>query len=105
MAEFSKQGVLSILGTVLYTGTESAIGLSKIISLRFNNPGAYDLKLAKFDYLTGTTNTIYDLSLSAGDTLTDNFAYVLNPGDQLIAKSNIIGTTYYVYGIDYATNG
>jgi hypothetical protein len=105
MAEFSKQGTLSTLGTVLYTGTDSVGALSKIVSLRFNNPGAYDLKLAKVDYATSTVNTIYDLSLSAGDTLTDNLTYALNPGDQLIATSNIAGTTYYVYGIDYATNG
>ena len=99
MAEFSKQGDLSTTGTVLLTGTGNT--LSKIMVLRFNNPAAYDLKLEKFEFSTSSTIVIYDLSLSAGDTVTDNFLYALNPGDELIATSNITGTTYYVYGINY----
>jgi hypothetical protein len=103
MAEFSKQGDLSITGTTLFTGTGS--GLSKVILLRFNNPAAYDLKLEKFEFTTSSTIVVYDLSLSAGDTVTDGFLYALNPGDELIATSNIAGTTYYVYGTYYADNG
>ena len=102
MAEFSKQGDLSTTGTVLLTGTGNT--LSKIMVLRFNNPAAYDLKLEKFEFSTSSTIVIYDLSLSAGDTVTDNFLYALNPGDELIATSNITGTTYYVFGIDYASS-
>lgn len=101
MAEFSKQGDLSITGTILHTGDDSSIALSRVISLRFNNPVAYTLKLEKFEALTSTTTVIYDLSLAAGDTVTDNLSYALNPGDELIATSNIVGTTYYAYGIDY----
>ena len=99
MAEFSEQGSLSTIGTVLYTGGDSTGYLNKILNMRFNNPAAYNLKLEKFEYKTSTTTTIYDLSLAAGDTVTDNLTYALNPGDQLIATSNIVGTTYYVYGI------
>ena len=101
MAEFSKQGDVSVTGTVLFTGTTTVSLLTKVISMRFNNPSAYDLKLEKYEAATSTTTTIYDLSLSAGDTVTDNLTYALNPGDQLIATSNIVGTTYYTYGIDY----
>lgn len=104
MAEFSKQGDVSITGTVLYTGTSTESLLTKVIIMRFNNPAAYDLKLEKYDAATSTTNTIYDLTLSAGDTVTDNLSYALNPGDQLIVTSNIVGTTYYVYGLDYASS-
>lgn len=103
MAEFSKQGDVSVTGTVLYTGTSGTL-LSKILILRFNNPAAYDLKLEKYDALTSTTVTIYDLTLSAGDTVTDDLSYALNPGDELIATSSIAGTTYYVYGLDYASS-
>jgi hypothetical protein len=105
MAEFSKQGDLSLTGTVLFTGSSDGTSLSRIISMRFNNPAAYTLKLEKFEYATSSTVVIYDLSLSAGDTITDNLNYALNPGDELIATSNIPGTTYYVYGFDYAVNG
>lgn len=105
MAEFTKQGNLSTTGTVLYTGTSGGALLGRVMTMRFNNPLAYDLKLEKYDAASSTTVVIYDLSLAAGDTLTDNFLYALNPGDKLTATSNIAGTTYYVYGIDYAVNG
>lgn len=104
MTEFSKQGDLATTGTVLFTGN-SGVPLARIVSMRFNNSAAYDLKLEKFEFTTNTTTTIYDLTLSAGDTVTDNFTYALNPGDELIATSNIGGTTYYVYGMNYAVNG
>jgi hypothetical protein len=105
MAEFSKQGDLSIAGTTLYTGSSSQVALTRILNLRFNNPLAYSLKLEKYEASSGTTTTIYDLTLDAGDTVTDNLSYGLNPGDTLIATSNIPGTSYYLYGVDYATNG
>lgn len=104
MGEFSKQGDLSTLGTVLYTGSSGGALLTKISTLRFNNSSAYTLVLKKFEAATSTTTVIYNLTLSAGDTVTDNLLYALNPGDQLIASSNIAGTTYYIYGIDYAVN-
>jgi len=104
MGEFSKQGDVAITGTVLFTGTTSASLLSKILTMRFNNPAAYDLKLEKYEASTTTTTTIYDLTLAAGDTVTDNLSYALNPGDELIVTSNIVGTTYYIYGVDYASS-
>lgn len=104
MAEFSKQGNIAVTGTVLYTGALSETSLTKVFAMRFNNPAAYDLKLEKYEASTSTTTTIYDLTLSAGDTVTDNLSYALNPGDELIATSNIVGTTYYIYGVDYASS-
>lgn len=104
MVEFSKQGDVLTTGTVLYTGTSGGALLTRVLILRFNNPAAYDLKLEKYEASTSSTITIYELSLSAGDTLTDSLSYALNPGDELIVTSNITGTTYYVYGIDYANS-
>ena len=101
MGEFSKQGTLAITGTVLYTGDSGGPLLTKLTNLRFNNPLAYTLTLKKYNASTTTTITLYSLTLSAGDTVTDNLTYALEPGDQLIAESNIAGTTYYAYGIDY----
>lgn len=102
MAEFSYQGVLAVTGTTLATGSdiESPI-LTKIVSLRFNNPAAYVLQLYKYEASTATTSLIYELNLDAGDTVTDALVYALNPGDTMTAYSNIVGTTYYVYGITY----
>jgi hypothetical protein len=62
---------------------------------------AYSIQLYKYDVATTVTTLIYDLTLAAGDTVTDNMAYALNVGDQLIAYSNIPGTTFYMYGINY----
>lgn len=101
MTEISNQGELSITGTVLLTGTLSTSILSRLITIRFNNQLAYDVQLYKYEALTTTTTLIYDLTLSAGDTLTDNLSYLLNNGDQIIAYSNILGTSYYAYGITY----
>jgi hypothetical protein len=102
MAEFIKEGELSITGTIITTGTTNvAQVLNKVFSLRFNNPAAYVLTLELYDTATSNTTTLYSLALSAGDTVTDNLTYALKPGYQLIATSNIIGTTYYAYGINY----
>ena len=101
MADFSNQGELSITGTILITGGISTIALDKLVTIRLNNPLAYSVQLYKYEALTLTTTLIYDLNLSAGDTLTDSFSYALNNGDQLIAYSNILGTSYYTYGITY----
>ena len=98
MTEFSNQGELSITGTVLMTGGPPIVVLDKLIGIRFNNPLAYSVQLYKYEALTLTTTLLYNLNLSAGDTFTDNLIYILNNGDQLIAYSNILGTSYYIYG-------
>lgn len=98
MTEFSNQGELSITGTVLLTGGTSTVALDKLLVIRFNNSLAYTVQLYKYEALTLTTTLIYDLNLSAGDILTDNLVYALNNGDQIIAYSDIPGTTYYTYG-------
>lgn len=105
MVEFNKQGVLATTGTVLHTGVSSASFSSKVALLRFNNPAGFTLTLQRYEASTASTITLYTLTLSAGDIVTDAFNYSLEEGDQLIATSNVTGTTYYVYGIDYATNG
>ena len=101
MAEFVEQGEVDILGTTLYTGT-GGIAYAKISLLRFYNPLAYVLTLERYDALTATSEVIYRLSLSAGDTVTDDLLYALDTGDKLVVYSDIPGTTYYVYGVDYA---
>jgi len=103
MAEIVKQGQVSVIGTILYTGTFSSVS-TKITTLRFNNPSAYILRLDRYDAETSSTETLYQLTLSAGDTVTDPLLYALKEGDQLIVYSNVIGTSYYIYGIDYATD-
>ena len=100
MTEFSNQGELSSTssGTLLATGTLSTSLLDKLLIIRLHNPLAYVVSLYKYESLTNSTVLLYNLNLSAGDTLTDGLLYLLNAGDQLIAYSNILGTSYYTFG-------
>lgn len=101
MAEFVKQGEVDVAGTTLYIGINNSL-LTKILTLRFYNPLAYVLTLERYDAISASSETLYELNLSAGDTVTDNLLYALNTGDKLTVYSDIPGTTYYVYGVDYA---
>jgi len=100
MVEFVKQGSLSLTGTILHTGVKPFVLLSKIVTIRFNNAASYNIKLEKYSVKTNNSIILYDLTLAAGDVLTDNLTYALEEGDKLIAYSNIIETNYYIYGID-----
>jgi hypothetical protein len=102
MAELINEGTLSVTGTILHTGGTSATQLAdKVLNLRFNNPAAYVLTLQIYNATTLATTTLYELTLSAGDTVTDSMQYALKTGDQLIATSDIPGTAFYVYGLIY----
>ena len=103
MAEIVKQGEVDVAGTILYIGTASPV-LTKITTLRFYNPLAYVLTLERYDAISTTSETLYELTLGAGDTVTDDLLYALREGDELVVYSNIPGTTYYVYGVDYASS-
>jgi hypothetical protein len=103
MTEFSLQGDISITGTLLATGSV-ATPLLRVITLSFNNALAYVLTLEKYDALTASTIVLYEITLAAGDTVNDTLVYVLNAGDTLTVYSDIPGTSYYIYGIDYASN-
>jgi len=103
MAEFSLQGTINIAGTLLATGLPG-IALTKVLTLSFNNPLAYVLTLEKYDAATVSTIVLYEVTLAAGDTINDTLSYALNAGDTLTVYSDIPGTSYYIYGLDYATN-
>jgi hypothetical protein len=103
MAEFSLQGNINIAGTLLATGS-LGIALTRVITLSFNNPLAYVLTLEKYDAAAASTIVLYEVTLAAGDTINDTLSYALNPGDTLTVYSDIPGTSYYIYGIDYASN-
>lgn len=103
MAEIVKQGEVNVAGTILYIGSAGPV-LTKITTLRFYNALPYVLTLERYDAISSTSETLYQLTLAAGDTVTDDLIYALNEGDELVVYSNIPGTTYYVYGIDYASS-
>ena len=101
MAEIIAQGEVSVLGTTLATGSDAETS-TKVFIMRFYNPLAYVLTVERYDALTTTTEVLYEFNLAAGDTISDTLTYALKAGDKLTAYSDIPGTTYYVYGLDYA---
>lgn len=103
MAEIIEQGELSLLGTILATGSASTLS-TKVLTMRFYNPLAYVLTIERYDAVSATSEVLYEFNLTAGDTVSDTLIYALKEGDKLTAYSDITGTTYYIYGIDYATS-
>jgi hypothetical protein len=103
MAEIIEQGELSVLGTTLATGTTASLS-TKITTMRFYNPLAYVLTIERYDGLTATSEVLYEFNLAAGDTVSDTLVYALKAGDKITAYSDIPGTTYYIYGLDYAAS-
>jgi len=90
----SLEGVITVGGSTIFTVPP---GKSyQVLALRVNNPAAYDFTVSKYTASSATTYTIYTLSLSAGDTVTDSWLYMFEPGDQLIIDSSIAGTTYII---------
>ena len=92
--KFSNQGTLSTSGTVIHTAPDN--NMSEVRSLRFNNPSAYTLTLVKYPSAT----QIYSLTLSGGDTLSDDALYHLDENEYLEATSSISGTTFIAEGED-----
>jgi hypothetical protein len=103
MAEIIEQGEVNVLGTILATGVAGAAA-TKVVTMRFYNPLAYVLTIERYDAATSTSRVLYEFNLAAGDTVSDTLTYALKPGDKLTAYSDIAGTTYYILGVDYATN-
>jgi hypothetical protein len=101
MAEFTKTGKLSVTGTVLAVGGPSSVGLNRLFTVRFNNAVSYNIQIYIYEASSATTILMYALNLSAGDTVTDDFSYALSNGDQIIAYSSVVGTSYYIYGATY----
>ena len=102
MAEIIEQGEVSIAGTILYTGSAGSGASTKVLQLKFYNPLAYVLTLERYDAATATSKILYSLTLDAGDSVTDSATYALKEGDRLIVYSDIAGTSFYIYGLDYA---
>jgi len=92
--KFSNQGTLSTSGTIIHTAPDNNV--SEVRSLRFNNPLAYTLTLTKYPSAT----QIYSLTLSGGDTLSDDTLYYLDSGEYIEATSSISGTTFIAEGED-----
>jgi hypothetical protein len=92
-------GIIRLEGTIAAAGTSTlytvpALTSANTAGIRFNNTLANDITLSIYNSVSLGTTNIYTVSLSAGDTLTDNFVYVLTAGDQLKVTTTAVNTTY-----------
>jgi hypothetical protein len=88
----NKQGVLSIGSNTMHVAPS---GYYCEVTLRFNNPVAYDISLSITRASLSSTEQIYSISLDAGDTVEDS-GYLLNPGDRIVVDTTTAGTVYSI---------
>lgn len=95
MTEVTIQGVVSVLGTTLYTVPTTK--KARFITITARNPVAYVLTLSKYDKSLNNTVIVFSYTLNAGDSVIDQTGYFLNEGDKLILTSSVPGTNYTAY--------
>ena len=78
--------------TSIYTCPSGKNALFEYIT--YTNAAAYDVTVSIFRDVTGVSVTIMSLNLSAGDKVSDDTPYQLQPGDKMTIVSSIAGTTY-----------
>lgn len=87
-----KQGTLTV-------GTNSLLsapnGYRAEVSLRFNNPAAYDITLTIIRKSPASTLDVYSITLDAGDTV-DDTGYSLDPYDSIQVSTTTPGTNYFL---------
>jgi hypothetical protein len=89
------QGTLSIGSNILITCPNF---FNCRITLRFNNPIAYDVTLnitRGSTSLTPGTLQCYSLTLDPGDTVEDQ-GYLLARGDSIVVDTTTAGTNYFI---------
>lgn len=92
MTEATIQGVVSVLGTTLYTVPTTK--KARFVTITATNPAAYVLTLTRYDKRLASTVTVFSYTLNAGDSVIDQTGYFLNEGDKLILTSSVPGTNY-----------
>lgn len=104
MAEISKQGIVDVTGTTLYTVPYKQ--RARAVTITATNAAPYILTLSKYDKSSDTTVTVFTYSLDAGDSVIDQTGYYLEDGDQLILISSVPGTNYTAHfiGLSDGTN-
>ena len=90
------QGTLPVGTTTLYTTPSRC---SSGISLRFNNPSAYDIELTINRANPVSSVVAYSFTLAAGDVVKDNNVYTLYSGDSISVDISIGGTNCMLYGV------
>jgi hypothetical protein len=89
----TKQGEVGLTDTII--SKNNVFQSTSIVNgMRFRNGSAYTLTVSRYSKVANRTDILYQYALSAGDTVLDTTAYMLDYGDILYAKSNVAGTIY-----------
>jgi|LakMenE22Apr09ns_1017241.scaffolds.fasta_scaffold12614_2 hypothetical protein len=96
VGEFSLQGIIDVAGTTLCIVPAKFI--IKVTAIRVNNSNPHTFQISKYDAATASLITIYRVDMAAGDTLTDNFTYFIEEGENIVLESTIPNTSYVLYG-------
>lgn len=93
----AQEGILSIGSNDVYVcPAKTFVTITKVT---FNCAAAYDLVVEIYRSSTGLTNTIYDFTLNAGDTIFDGSVYTLDEGDKFIATTSTANVNYSIIGL------
>lgn len=97
MALISNEGNVGLTSTVLYECRSQNV--CAINYIRFSNSASsYDVILQKYVASSATTVDIYTLTLTHGDTVTDDMVYILYNGDKILATTTDANTTFIISG-------
>lgn len=97
MALISNEGTVGLTSTILYECRSQNV--CAINYIRFSNSVTnYDVLVQKYVASTASTVDIYTISLTHGDTVTDDMVYILYAGDQILATSTDVNTTFIISG-------
>lgn len=92
--EVSLQGQ-SVLGSnILYAAPLNTV--VKITLIKYFNPLAYNISLVKYQDAIASSVMLYDLTLAAGDAVTDSNTYILQQNDYIEIIDSVGGTNYLV---------
>ena len=91
------QGTLPIGTHTLYT---VPVGKESRVNLRFFGPLAYGIQLSRYDSILGTSVILYDLTLSAGDSVVDSSYYLLKENDELVLTVATNSVDYNLFFVE-----
>lgn len=91
------QGNLPVGTHTLYT---VPVGKEARVNLRFYGSLAYGIQLSRYDSILGTSIILYDLTLSAGDSVVDNSYYLLKENDEFILDVATNSVDYYLFFVE-----
>lgn len=90
----TSSGELNIGENLLYTN--DTVKNHQVLYLNFSNINDYHLTLKKTIGPLSIEHVIYDYILEGGDKVLDSTPYIILPGEQIKATSNILGTQFLI---------